>query len=121
MAFKFTELDTGSTLKVTCKDDATGVVIDITGFTVQLLYKIGSSVLQTKTMTITDGSNGIATYKFLAAELLAGASSLPRYEVSVGSDLAYEFRDANQVTILIKLYHRPQWSSFALTCAIHAC
>ncbi len=65
----FVSGDTGSKLEVTCKDDDTGVVIDLTGSTVKLKWDDAAGVLQTKTMTITDAVNGIAEYQFLASEL----------------------------------------------------
>jgi len=73
MAFRFVEDDTGSTLEITAKDDATGVVIDLTGSTVQLRYRIQGGSLQTKAMTLDgDPTTGKATYKFLDAELDIG-------------------------------------------------
>ena len=73
MAFKFVESDTGSTLEITAKDDATGVVIDLTGSTVSLRYRIQGGSLQTKAMTLDgDPTTGKATYKFLSGELTPG-------------------------------------------------
>ena len=65
----FVSGDTGSKLEVTCKDDDTGVVINLTGSTVKLKWDDAAGVLQTKTMTITDAVNGIVEYQFLANEL----------------------------------------------------
>ena len=67
----FVSGDTGSKLEVTCKDDDTGVVIDLTGSTVKLKWDDVAGALQTKTMTITDATNGIVEYQFLATELIA--------------------------------------------------
>ncbi len=73
MAFDFVQLDTGSTLRVTCKDSDTEAVIDLTGATLTLRYKIGSAAKVEKTMTLeVPNTAGIATYKFLAAELSNG-------------------------------------------------
>ena len=73
MAFDFVQLDTGSTLRVTCKDSDTGNVIDLTGATLTLRYKIGSADKVEKTMTLeSPNTAGIATYKFLASELSNG-------------------------------------------------
>ncbi len=66
----FVSGDTGSKLEVTCKDDDTGVVIDLTGSTVKLKWLDAADALQTKTMTITDAVNGVADYQFLANELI---------------------------------------------------
>jgi len=73
MSFKFTQSDTGSTLEVTCKNDSTGNVIDLTGATLQLRYKIAGGALQTRSMTLDgDPTTGKATYTFLATELTPG-------------------------------------------------
>lgn len=65
----FVSGDTGSKLEVTCKDDDTGVVINLTGATVRLKWLDAAEALQTKTMTITDAVNGVADYQFLADDL----------------------------------------------------
>ena len=67
----FVSGDTGSKLEVTCKDDDTGVVINLTGATVKLKWRDAAEVLQTKTMTIIDAVNGVVDYQFLADELIA--------------------------------------------------
>ena len=73
MAYEFVENDTGSTLKVTCKDRQAGTVVNLTGATVKLKYTIDGGALATKTMTIqVPGTDGIATYQFLAVELVKG-------------------------------------------------
>ena len=70
---KFAELDTGSTLEVTCKNDADSSLIDLTGATVKLLYTIARKALETKTMTLdADPKTGKATYKFLTGDLERG-------------------------------------------------
>ena len=63
--------DTASKLEVTCKDDDTGLVIDLTGSTVKLKWRDAADALQTNTMTITDAPGGIVEYRFLAGELIA--------------------------------------------------
>lgn len=67
----FVSGDTGSKLEVTCKDDDTGAVIDLTGSTVKLKWNNKAGILQTKTMTITDDVGGVAEYQFLTDELTA--------------------------------------------------
>jgi len=102
MAFKFTELDTGSTLEVTCKDDATGVVIDLTGFTQILLrYKIDTSAVQEKAMTITNAVGGVAEYKFLAAELLAGGGNFTG-EVRITDGAGFIVTSVNNIVLDVK-------------------
>lgn len=74
MAYELVASDTGSKLVVTCKDNDTKAVIDLTGATVKLKYSISGGALQTKTMTVqTPATNGKAEYQFLAGELSAGA------------------------------------------------
>ena len=73
MSFRFVNSDTGSTLEVTSKDDATGAVINLTGSTVSLRYRIQGGSLQTKAMTLDgDPTTGKSTYKFASGELSAG-------------------------------------------------
>ena len=67
----FVSGDTGSELEVTCKDDDSGVVIDLTGSTVRLKWLDASDSLQSKTMSIVGAAtDGVAKYKFLADELI---------------------------------------------------
>ncbi len=61
--------DTGSVLTVTCTDNDSGAVINLTGATVKLRWE-GNTALVTKTMTIADAAGGIATYRFLAGEII---------------------------------------------------
>lgn len=68
----FVSGDTGSELEVTCKDDDTGVVIDLTGSGIKLKWLDAAKALQTKTMTIRGAAtDGIVFYRFLANELIA--------------------------------------------------
>ena len=67
----FVSGDTGSELEVTCKDDDTGLVIDVTGSTVKLKWIDKAAALISKTMTIVDAVNGVVKYRFLANELIA--------------------------------------------------
>lgn len=68
----FVSGDTGSELEVTCKDDDTGLVIDLTGSSVKLKWLDAADALQTKAMTIRGAStDGIVFYRFLADELIA--------------------------------------------------
>lgn len=73
MHAEFVAGDTGSKLVATCKDKGTGDLIDLTGQTVRLKYRIAGGALQTKTMTVSSPSTaGKAEYLFLANELAAG-------------------------------------------------
>lgn len=57
---------------VTCKDKA-GTVIDLTGGSAKLLYRMDGGSLQTKTMTVNSpATSGNVQYQFLSGELIAG-------------------------------------------------
>lgn len=63
--------DGGSALRVTLTDHTTHEVIDLTGKTVQIRYKLNGSALQTRAMTVLDQATlkGQAQYQFLSADL----------------------------------------------------
>ena len=71
--------DTGRALQVTLQDD--GTAIDITGATVQLLYRIAGGAITTKSMVLTTPLSGIATYTFLAPDL--AAEGVLQYQVKL--------------------------------------
>lgn len=66
---EFVANDTGSKLKVTCKDNDTGAAINLTGATVLLRWMDKTGATQSKTMTVTDAANGVAEYQFAAGEI----------------------------------------------------
>ncbi|MCC7202439.1 MAG: BppU family phage baseplate upper protein [Nitrospirae bacterium] len=79
--YQFVAGDTGSKLKVTCKNDADNSIIDLTGATVKLKWKDSGGALQTKTMTVlTPATNGQAEYQFASGELFAGTMN---FEVEI--------------------------------------
>lgn len=70
MHYDFREGDTGSILRVHCKDNDTGAVIDVTNSSVNLQWrKASDGSLASVSMTIIDAPNGIVEYKFAAGEL----------------------------------------------------
>ncbi len=69
MAAELVKGDKGSKITVTCLNNQTGAVINISGKTVELRFKIGGGTLLTKTMTVTDGPNGVAEYQFTDTDL----------------------------------------------------
>lgn len=71
MATSFVAGDTGSVLRVTCKDNATGAAINLTGATVELRWNAGG-ITTTRTMTVIDATNGVAEYQFTATDLVPG-------------------------------------------------
>lgn len=79
---QFVAGDTGSKLRVTCIDDATGLPIDLTGATVTLRWR-NSAATNTleKTMTkVAPETGGIAEYQFATGELYAKEM---RFEVKI--------------------------------------
>ena len=91
--------DTGTTLAVTCKDKDTKSIINLTGKTAKLRYKIGSGSLQVKTMTVTDAAGGVAEYLFLTGELIAG---LMTAEVQIIDSLSREITQIDPFEIMIR-------------------
>ncbi len=86
--FPFTEGDTGSVLRITCRN-YDGSVIDLTGATVKIRWKNKAGTLVSKSMAIVGApSNGVVEYQFAAGELLA-----PKME------LGYRITDSSGNTI----------------------
>ena len=80
--YSFVEGDTGSKLRVTCRDNITRLPIDLTGATVVLKWnRPTDQVAMSRTMTIVSPAiSGIAEYLFLAGELVPG---LMKMEVKI--------------------------------------
>lgn len=73
MSYELVAGDTGSKLVVTCTDNQSQAVIDLTGKAVQLRYSINGAAVVIKTMTVqTPATNGKAEYQFGASDLSAG-------------------------------------------------
>jgi len=64
--------DTGTILKVVCKDESGEVLPGLASATVKLKYRIGASELQTRTMQVADAQAGRVEYQFQTDELVAG-------------------------------------------------
>jgi hypothetical protein len=65
--------DTASVLTVTCTDKGPATVIDLTGATVQLRFRLNGGARTDVSMTIpAPATDGIATYQFGAGELSVG-------------------------------------------------
>jgi len=69
MDYDFGEDDTGSKLRVTCKDSQTGLPINLTGATVKLQWRKPDVTLASVVMTVIDALGGVAEYLFAAGEL----------------------------------------------------
>ena len=73
----FVAADTGSKLTVTCKEKSTGSVIDLTGATGQIRFKIISPdksevALVTAAMTVEVAASGTISYTFTSGQLAEG-------------------------------------------------
>lgn len=64
--------DTGSKFIYTLLDGGTGAVIDVTGATVRLKYRIAGGSLNTKVMTIESATGGVVSYTFGSGDLTSG-------------------------------------------------
>lgn len=66
----FVANDTGSKLQITCKDNDTGAVINLTGATVTLRWMDKTGATQNRVMTVTSAVNGVTEYLFAVGELI---------------------------------------------------
>ena len=100
----FVELDTGSTLLVICRNQATNGLIDLTGATVKLKYRLnGTGALQTKTMTVNaPGTLGQAQYTFLVADLGADFENA-EVEITDAGGLIVTSTDTFHLTVRAKV------------------
>lgn len=91
--------DTGSKLQVTCKDNDSGAVIDLTGATVTLRWQNKLGVVQNKTMTITNAAGGVAEYEFLAGEI-----SYPKmsFEVRIVDSGGKEITNLEPIELVVR-------------------
>ena len=65
--------DTGTILKVTCKDSETGAVLPgLASAVVVLKYRINSGGVISKPMQVVNAVTGLVQYQFAAGELTAG-------------------------------------------------
>ncbi len=61
--------DTGSKLEVTCRDNSTGAVIDLSGATVKIRWK----GVAAKPMIVTNAVAGVAEYQFTQGDIVYGS------------------------------------------------
>lgn len=71
MATDWVEGDSKTVLQATCKDQD-GAVIDLTGFSAKLFYRINNAPLLERTMTVYNAAAGVLRYQFTAQEMLPG-------------------------------------------------
>lgn len=90
--------DTGSSLVVNCKDNTTGLAIDLTGSTVRLRWKNGL-VVETRTMTITNAVNGQAKYTFLTGEIIAPKMA---FEVEITDSTGKVLSNLKLIEVLVR-------------------
>jgi hypothetical protein len=92
-AIDFVAGDTATKLRRTIKNGQDGSVVDLSGATVKIKWRIDGGTLVTKDMTILDAAKGRVEYQFGAGELTADATkgeSKMRGEVMVLDALSKE-------------------------------
>src|SRR6187455_965584 len=94
----FVSNDTGSTLLVTCTDDA-GTAINLAGCTVELRWQEAVGTVADKTMTVVDAAAGTCSYKFLADELYAPAMA---FELKITDADGFILKNVNLITVTVR-------------------
>lgn len=72
--------DTGTVYQVTCKDDQTKAVIDLTGSSILLRWRSATDTIIERPMTIANATGGIVTYQFATGEII---SPVMRLEIQI--------------------------------------
>lgn len=81
MHFDFVAGDTASKLRVTCKDNDTGAVINLSGATVVLRWRNATDTATIeRVMNIVNAAAGLAEHQFTSGELFGG---VVRFEVRI--------------------------------------
>jgi hypothetical protein len=94
----FVSGDTGSTLLVTCTDDA-GEVINISGSTVKIRWKEAAGTVAEKDMTVTDGAAGECSYKFAAGELFAPGMA---FEIEITDSGSFKLTNVDLIAVTVR-------------------
>ena len=98
MASDFVSGDTGSTLLVTCTDDA-GVAINLTGCAIKLRWQEAAGTVADKVMTIVDATEGTCSYKFLTGELFAPGMA---FEVEITDGSGFKLSNIDLITANVR-------------------
>ena len=88
--------DTGSVLRITCKDNDTEAAIDLTGSTVRLRWEDDTGTVQTRTMTIVTAASGIVSYQFVTDEIIYGTM---KFEVEITDSGGYKISNLALISI----------------------
>ena len=94
----FVSSDTGSTLLVTCTDDA-GEVINLASSTVKLRWQEAVGTIADKTMTIVDAAAGTCSYKFLDGELFYPAMA---FEVEITDSSGFKLSNVDLIAVNVR-------------------
>lgn len=97
--FEFVSGDTASSLKITCKDNDTEEVIDLTGSTVRLKWVDKTQALISRVMTVATPTNGIAIYQFLADELAVGTM---KFEAEITESSGKVMRNLKLINVPVR-------------------
>jgi hypothetical protein len=94
----FVSSDTGSTLLVTCTDDA-GTAINLAGCTVKLHWQEAAGTVADKTMTVVSAAAGTCSYKFLTGELFAPGMA---FEVEITDASGFKLSNVDLITVNVR-------------------
>lgn len=95
----FVEGDTGAVLQVTCTDQATGAVINLTGSTVALKWEDKLGAVVSKAMTVSAPLTGVCTYQFGVDELYAPGMS---FEVVITNGSAKTLSNVELIAVSVR-------------------
>lgn len=99
-SFNLVSGDTGSKIRVTCKNDSDESIIDLTSKTVNLKWKNAAGVLQTKQMTIINpATDGKAEYQFVTTEIYPDKMKL---EVEIIDSISNKIRSLDLISLKVR-------------------
>ena len=96
MAAELVTGDTGSVLRITCKDNELNTTIDLTGGSVALRWEDDTATVQSRAMTIENAAGGIVTYQFVAGEIIYPKM---KFEVEITDVSGYKTSNLDLIVI----------------------
>lgn len=102
MAFTMKTGDTSPILQATFTD-ASGSAVSIVGATVKLIVAdLSNTVVMNKTMTVFDGSNGIAEYEWQSGDTSTSGTYKVEFEVTYATGEVETFPNTGYEMLVIK-------------------
>jgi len=100
VTYQFVSGDTGSVLRVTCKNDSDNTAINLTGSTVSLRwFDRATDAVITKAMTLVTPASGICSYQFATGELVSPSMS---FEVRITDGSSAIIRSLNLIDVDVR-------------------